>query len=38
VLLDHYGIAVLPWIASAVVAVALVFVIASDRARLAAHR
>lgn len=38
VLLDQFGIAVLPWIASAIIATALVFVLASDRARLAVHR
>jgi predicted MFS family arabinose efflux permease len=38
VLLDHFGIAVLPWIASAIIAAALAFVLASDRARLAVHR
>ena len=38
VLLDRFGIQVLPWVAAVVIAVSLVFVLASDRARLAAHR
>ncbi|MFT4028518.1 MAG: MFS transporter [Protaetiibacter sp.] len=38
VLLDHLGIAVLPWIATAVVAAGLGFALATDRARMAAHR
>jgi predicted MFS family arabinose efflux permease len=38
VLLDHLGIAVLPWVAAAIIAAGLAFVLASDRARLAAHR
>ncbi|TXK19277.1 MFS transporter [Homoserinibacter sp. GY 40078] len=36
-LLDAYGIQILPWIASAVILVGLVFVLATDRARIAAH-
>ncbi|PZQ90586.1 MAG: MFS transporter [Leifsonia xyli] len=37
VLLDRFGIEVLPWIAAAVVAVALGFVLATDRRRMALH-
>jgi predicted MFS family arabinose efflux permease len=38
VLLDRFGIAVLPWVAGAIIAAGFAFVLASDRARLAAHR
>ncbi|QNO37910.1 MFS transporter [Protaetiibacter sp. SSC-01] len=37
-LLDGLGIRVLPWVAAAVIAGGLVFVIVTDRARMAAHR
>ncbi len=37
-LLDGFGIRVLPWIAAAVIAGGLAFVVATDRARMAAHR
>ncbi len=38
VLLDRFGIAVLPWIAAAIVAAGLAFVLATDRKRMSAHR
>lgn len=38
VLLDQLGIEVLPWIGAAIIGVALVWVLATDRARLAVHR
>ena len=38
VLLDQLGIEVLPWVGAAIITVALVWVLATDRARLAAHR
>ena len=37
VLLDRLGIQVLPWIAAAIIAGGLVFVLATDRARMALH-
>jgi DHA1 family inner membrane transport protein len=37
VVLDEFGIAVVPYVAAAVVAVGTVWVLATDRARLAAH-
>lgn len=37
VLLDNLGIQVLPWIGAAVIAAGLAFVLATDRARVAAH-
>ncbi|CAN5307400.1 MFS transporter [soil metagenome] len=37
VLLDGYGLAVLPWVEVGLVLTALVFVITTDRARMAAH-
>jgi len=38
VLLDQYGIEVLPWVAACIIAVGLLWVLATDRMRLAAHR
>jgi len=38
VLLDQLGIEVLPWVGAGIITVALVWVLATDRARLAAHR
>ncbi|AYF97456.1 MFS transporter [Protaetiibacter intestinalis] len=37
-LLDGLGIAVLPWFAAAIIAAGLVFVLATDRTRIALHR
>lgn len=37
-ILDGFGIGVLPWVAAAVIAAGLAFVLATDRARIAAHR
>ncbi|MEO5535623.1 MAG: MFS transporter [Pseudolysinimonas sp.] len=37
VVLDQLGIAVIPWVAAAVVAAGLVWVLSTDRARIAAH-
>ncbi|MEO8529397.1 MAG: MFS transporter [Pseudolysinimonas sp.] len=37
VVLDELGIAVIPWVAAAVVSVGVVWVLATDRARIAAH-
>ncbi len=36
-ILDGFGIGVLPWVAAAVITTGLVFVLATDRARIAAH-
>jgi len=35
--LDHLGLALVPWVAAAVVSVGVVWVFATDRARIAAH-
>ena len=37
-LLDGFGLAVLPWVAVALYAVTLVFIVATDKRREAAHR
>jgi predicted MFS family arabinose efflux permease len=36
-LLDGYGLEVLPWVEAGLVVAAVIFVIATDRARMAAH-
>ena len=36
-LLDSFGLTVLPWSAVAIIAVALVFTVVTDRRRMAAH-
>jgi len=36
-LIDHLGITVLPWVAASVIAFGLVFVVSTDRVRMALH-
>ena len=37
ILLDRFGISVLPWVAAVIIALAAIFALVTDRARIAAH-